>query len=263
MRHLFLPVLLGLLAAPPAWADDRDYCPERPGLDTPPCTLSPGRASLEVALSDWTLDRGDGDRSDTVLFGDTLARVGIAQHAEARIGWTALGHVRERSGAVAETQTGTGDLTLGIKRNLASPDGSGVSIALLPSVTLPTGGDAIGDGDWSAGLLVPISTEISDTLSVSLTPELDAAADTDRRGRHAAYGTVAGVTIKPAETLSLAIEAEVSRDEDPEEPKTQLLASASAGLMLGKDLQADIGAVAGLNHDSPDLRLYFGVAKRF
>jgi len=51
MRYaLALP--LALLAAAPAMAQDkqRDFCPDRPGLGTPPCTFDPGHGDIEVGL---------------------------------------------------------------------------------------------------------------------------------------------------------------------------------------------------------------------
>ncbi|RZM22949.1 MAG: hypothetical protein EOP67_49390, partial [Sphingomonas sp.] len=52
-------------------AQERDYCPERPGIDTPACTMEKGRVSVETALADWTRDDGAGSREDNVLIADT------------------------------------------------------------------------------------------------------------------------------------------------------------------------------------------------
>ena len=55
------PALFALLLLAPdaAWADDtpRDYCPARPGLGSPACTIDPGRVSVETSLADWTLEQ--------------------------------------------------------------------------------------------------------------------------------------------------------------------------------------------------------------
>ena len=263
---LLIAVALAAIASP---ALARDYCPDRPGIDTPPCTIEPGKLSAEVAIGDWTHDKDADAIEDTVLAGDLLLRYGIAEHAEVRLGWTAFGHdrVRERLGngasGLVDNLSGTGDVTLGLKRNLIDPSGDKLSIALLPQVSLPTGGRAIGAGDWGAGLLVPVNLPLSDAVSLIATPEIDAAVDEDRHGRHLAYGTAGGVQIAATKTLNIAIEGSIIRDDDPEGHETKALFSASAGLMLGEDTQVDVGTQIALNRDTPDSEVYFGLSRRF
>ena len=91
-------LLLGLLVSSPGLAEDklRDLCAERPGLDTPACTVDPGHLQVEVGLGDWTLDRQSGNRTDTILLGDISARYGVGESTEIRLGGTAEGRVRTR-----------------------------------------------------------------------------------------------------------------------------------------------------------------------
>ena len=102
MKAAWLAVALLVPAAAHADDQDRDYCPARPGLGTPACTMAPGTVSVETSLADWTLDTQGGDRTDTVSIGDTSVRIGISDRVEAQIGWTPLGIVRERSGNVVD-----------------------------------------------------------------------------------------------------------------------------------------------------------------
>ena len=243
--------------------EERDYCPDRPGLGEPACTMAPGRVSVEAALGDWTLDKQGGDRTDTVLIGDTTVRVGLSDTIEARIGWTPLGVVRERSGGMVDRAARVGDVTLGLKANLANPDGEKFSVAVLPFVTLPTGRMPVGAGDWGAGVLLPISYDLSKTVKLELVPEVDAAVDQDGRGRHLAFSSVVGVNVDLSDTVTLAIEGEAIRDNDPAGRTTQYFAAASLAWMARKNLQLDIGAVAGLNRDAPDVELYAGISRRF
>jgi opacity protein-like surface antigen len=261
-RATLLATLLALIAVP---AQARDFCPDRPGLDTPPCTVDPGRLSLEASAGDWTHDDDPDTLTDTILIGDLLLRYGIADHAEARIGWTAYGHVRTRDKAsgLVDQQSGVGDVTLGLKRNLVDPDGKQFSVALLPSVSLPIGGAAIGAGDWGAGLQVPASLPLGGAFTLLLTPEFDAAVDSDRSGRHFAWGSSGGVGIAATSKLNLAVECSIIRDEDPAGHTTQALAGFSAGLTLGEQTQIDVGAEIALNGASPDSHIYFGIAHRF
>ncbi|GAA0306801.1 hypothetical protein GCM10009087_15940 [Sphingomonas oligophenolica] len=262
-----LGLAIGLLAliAAPAFAEERDYCPARPGLGTPACTISPGRVSVETSLADWTLQQDSSQRTDTVLVGDTLVRVGLTDTIEAQIGWTPYGHVRTRdkTAGTVDSTGAVGDALLGFKINLHHPDGSGLSAAIQPFVTLPIGRSPAGAGDWGAGVVAPVDYALNDTLSLQFTPEIDAAVDQDGNGRHfAASGTV-GLGVALSKTVSGTIEVQALRDADPSGKTVQALASASLGWMPRKDWQFDVGAVAGLNRDAPDAELYLGVSRRF
>jgi hypothetical protein len=264
---LLIAVLLTGIATAPALAEDklRDFCGDRPGLGTPACTVDAGHLQVEVGLGDWTLDRQPDTRTDTIQAGAVALRYGIGDTTELRFGWDGYARVRTRdrtSGAVDRTG-GVGDVTVGIKQNLHNPDGSGLSIALLPYATLPTGKDGIGAGDWGAGLIVPVNYALSQTLTFELTPEVDAAVNSSGDGRHLAYGSVIGLQAKVSEKIGVGAELEAIRDRDPDGHSTQALAGLSLAYQPQDQTQLDFGANAGLNHHSPDIELYFGIARKF
>ncbi|MBY8822834.1 transporter [Sphingomonas colocasiae] len=269
MRRFAIALFLSGISMP-AWADPpetagpRDLCPDRPGLGTPACTLDAGRVVVELGLGDWTHDRTGPMRTDTILAGDALIRIGLNDTLEAQIGWTGYGRVRTRDMAAGtiDNASGTGDVTLALRRNFINPDGSGVSIAAMPYATLPSGGKAIGAGDWGAGLLVPMSFDLGG-VSLALSPEIDAAVDSDGKGRHLGYGSVVGLEFSLTDALSTSTEISIHRDDDPAGHTTEALAGLSAGWQPSKDLQFDIGLNIGLNATSPDTELYFGIARRF
>ncbi|CAN5389941.1 transporter [soil metagenome] len=256
-----------LLATSAAQAQDkpaeRDYCPARPGLGTPACTIAPGRISVETGLADWTREQDSSQRTDTVVIGDTLVRIGLTDAVEAQIGWTPYGHVRTRGSGGVASAGGIGDVLVGFKANLHHPDGSGFSTALQPFVTLPAGGSAIGAGDWGAGIVAPFSFDLSDSLSFQFSPEIDAAVDGDRHGRHLAYSNVVGLGASLSGSVSGTLEFQALRDDDPAGATTQTYASLSFGWTPNDDLQLDVGAVAGLNANSADAEIYAGVSRRF
>ncbi|WP_447755928.1 transporter [Sphingopyxis fribergensis] len=266
MSFRFLLLLVMVASAAPALGQEggRDLCPDRPGLGTPACTVEPGSMLFEIGLADWTLDRNPGSRTDAWTFGDALLRTGLTPSLEAQVGWTMLGHVRERdraTGAV-DSRTRTGDVTLALRQNLNNPDGSGLSVALMPYATLPLGGGGVGAGDWGAGLIVPASFDLG-SLSLGFTPHVDAAVDGDGDGRHLAYGSVVGVGFNLSADVSMTAEVSLTRDRDPDGRTTEALAGLSAGWQPDADSQWDVGVNAGLNRDSPDVELYFGFARRF
>lgn len=243
----------------------RDYCPERPGLDTPACVVDRGRVSVETSLLDWTREKDRESSTDTLLVADTLVRIGVSETVEARLGWTPFGHVRERDRASGEVERASrvGDVTLGLKANLAHPDGEGAAVALLPYVSLPIGRSPVGASDWGAGLLAPMSFDLGHNLRLDATPEVDAAVDEDGRGRHLAYGGAAGVEWSVSDAVTLVGEAQLIRDRDPADRHDEALGSVALAWMLRPGLQLDAQAIAGLNRDSPDLQLVGGMAVLF
>lgn len=264
MRPILLLVLLApaLIVSAPAQAELREFCASRPGLGTPACTVDPGRFVVELGLADWTLESSADERTDTVVLGDIAVRIGLDDVTEAQIDWTPYGRVRVRAnttGAITRS-AGIGDLTLGLRHSISGPDGP---IALQPYVTVPVGGATVGAGDWGAGIIVPIGFDLGRDVQLSLSPQIEATVNASRSGRHLSYGSVIGLSAPLAKGLSGAIEFQAIRDEEPTGKTTQLLASASLAWMIGTETQVDIGGVAGLNRDSPDVQVYIGVARRF
>jgi hypothetical protein len=265
MRYAFaLP--LALLAASPAAAQDkqRDFCPDRPGLGTPPCTFDPGHGDIEVGLIDWTLDRQGGSRSDTFVFGDTLVRYGLTSNMELQLGWTALGTQRQRDpfGNV-DRSTGTGDMRVALRRNLLHPDGSDLSVAVMPYATLPTGGRTIGAGTWGAGMLLPLTYQLPSKVQFDFTGRIEAEPNQSRHGRHLAYGGVFGVDVPVTKTLTGTFEMSVQRSLDPAGHATPVVGAFSLAWLANPSLQLDVGANKGVSGGAPDWELYAGVATRF
>ena len=262
---VLLPAVAAFLVLPQRGVaqDLRDFCPDRPGLGTPACTTDPGHLTVEVGLADWTLDRRSGARDDTFLAGDLLLRYGLTDTLEAQVGWTSFGHVRVRSGGIIDGEGGTGDVLVALRRNLRSPDGSGLAVAVMPYVTLPTGGSAIGAGDWGGGVLLPVSRTLDAGWQVDVTGSVEAAVDADGDGRHFAYGAVFGIDKLLSETVGITVELSARRDRDPTGTTTELLGGVSAGWSPGDSLQFDAGVNLGLNRVAPDLQLQLGIARRF
>ncbi|AHE55068.1 transporter [Sphingomonas sanxanigenens] len=274
MKPILAVLPLLALTAAPAIAQEaaqegapRDLCSDRPGLNTSACTVDPGRLQAEIGLAGWTLDRQPDERSDEIDAGEILLRYGIGATTELRLGWTAFGHIRTRDRATGaiDRASGTGDVTIGLKQNLRHPAESApeLAVALLPSVTLPTGSNGVGAGAWSAGLIVPASYTLNDTLSFELSPEIDAAADQDGSGRHLAYGTAVGVSVNLTDTVTMTPEFQILADRDPADPVTMASAALSIAVQPAEMTQIDVQAVAGIDHDAPDIALSFGLTRKF
>jgi opacity protein-like surface antigen len=258
---------LAMLAATPALAQDDEprFCPNRPSLGSSACTTDPGKIQVELSGIDWQRDDTADSREDTVLAGDLLVRFGLGNSTEAQIGWTGFGHVRTRdklTGAI-DTVDGVGDIRLALRQNLKSPDGSGFSFGVEPFVTLPVGREPIGDGDWGAGVVVPVTYNLTDAWNLAFTGQAEAAVDEDGHGRHFAYSGIAGLGYALSKQWTAVAELSLARDDDPIDSHTEAVAAGSLAWQPRTGLQFDVLGTVGLNHAAPDFRLVSGGAILF
>jgi hypothetical protein len=262
MRRLLLA--FSLLSATPALAqaqEERDLCADRPGIASTTCTVERGRVQVELAI-DWSFQDDGEERTDVLLAGDSLVRVGIDDETELQLRWAAFGAVRTRDATGIHHDRGLGDVSVGMRRNLRNPDGGGTSAAIQAAVTLPVGGSALGAGDWGASLLLPLGFGVGD-VQLLVAPGVDAAVDQDRHGRHFAYGLAVGGSFNLSERLSAVLDLSLQRDLDPLGHTTEALAGLALSYQPSPNFEVDLGAIIGLNADSPDFELYLGAARRF
>ncbi|WP_304177027.1 transporter [Phenylobacterium aquaticum] len=263
---LFVGLIAVLLAgASLAQAEDgRSLCANRPGKGSPPCVLDQGRFQVEVSGVDYSRDRTAGVTTETTLIGDLGLRYGLTPTLEAELAWSPYEQSRQHGGGPSSRTSGAGDLTLGFRKSLANPDGSGVSVAIQPFVTAPTGHSGIGADAWQGGVVVPVAIALSDSLGLGLTTEVDVAANSSGHGSHAAGSFVVGLG-KAVGPVSLGVELWTGVDDDPAGRTTQASFDLSAAWVPQSlpNLQFDVGLNAGLNPDTPDLEAYCGLARRF
>ncbi|WP_295635345.1 transporter [Novosphingobium sp.] len=258
--HFRLAALAMLLLSVPAYAEDRDFCADRPGFDTPPCTLAPGVVMVETGLAAIAHTSGGGAIDDTLTFGDTLIRVGVAQSAEIEVGLTSYIRDRQRDASGISTTRGVGDMVVAVRRGIAGPNGP---VALHAYVTLPTGKAGIGAGDWGAGLIVPMQFDLGQKFQLALSPEIDAAVNASGRGRHVQYGSAISLSHPLSKALGLTGELAAFRNEEPTGHETVAQAAASLAWQVAKEWQLDFEGDAGLSKAAPDYQFKLGFAHRF
>ena len=259
-RRAALAAFLLLVGAAPAHADDREFCANRPGLNTPPCTLSPGVVVVETGLAAIARSAGGGAIDDKLTFGDLLVRVGVAQSAEIEVGLTSFVRDRQRDAGGVSTTRGVGDMVVAFRRGIAGPNGP---IALHAFVTVPAGKSGIGAGDWGAGLIVPMQFDLGHQFQIALSPEIDAAVNASGSGRHVQYGSVIGLSHPLTKTVGLTGELAAFRNEEPTGHETVAQAAASLAWQVLKDWQLDLEGDAGLSRAAPDYQVKLGFAHRF
>ena len=268
IRSITAACLLSATALPAfaQTAGERPFCADRPGKGTPTCILDVGRWQAEVGLFDGARQTTDKTKAEAWAYGDLFFRYGLTPLTELQFGvtsWTRE-EVTDRATRAREVADGVSDIQLGFRHSLANPDGSGVSVAIVGFVTVPTGSrDVRGDG-FEGGVVLPIALPLNEDWGLSLSPEIDIVADSDGEGRHAAYTMVAGVG-RGFGQWSLGAEVWISHDDDPIEATTQSTFDLTAVWTPPSmpDAQLDFGLNFGLNDESPDVEFGVGLARRF
>lgn len=264
MVRIVCLALLAAAVAGAAHAQDRDFCPDRPGKGSPPCVMDAGRFQAELSGVDAAFSRGGGVSADAVAYGGLELRLGLSDTIEGQLTWTGHQRVRTRSQGVITTVSGAGDLGLGLRWSLMNPAGDGLSAAVQPYVSAPTGADGVGSDLWLGGVIVPMSIPLTGDWSLSLSPQIEAREDADGSGRHAGYALAGGVG-RAVGGVTLGAELWVDIDDDPSGRIAQAsfdLTAAWAPTSLS-DTQLDVSAYVGLNRRTPDLEVVVGVARRF
>lgn len=259
MRLALAAILLSLVATMAAAADLRDFCAERPGKATPPCILDAGHLQLETGLADAVFARGRAGHEDLYALGASELRFGLTRRTEVEAGWSPLivDHVRSQG-----RTTGVGDAVFGLRTALTDPDAEGAAAALQGFVTAPTATHGLGAGGWTGGLRLPLAVPLGPDLDLGATPEADLVRDADGHGAHLALQGAVGLG-HTFGALTAGAELWGQMDDDPAHREWQASFDLTGALMLGRDVQLDAGANLGLNHVTPDVEVYAGVARRF
>jgi len=246
-----LLVLAAVAAAQP-------ICADRPAKANAVCTVPAGHFQLEVGAVDWTRIKEDGATVDSTTIGSSLFKLGLDDRSDLEISVTPYVKIKGDGGSAS----GFGDMIVRYKYRPTN-DGAPVQLALLPFVKLPTAKHDIGDGKVEGGLAVPVSFALAGPVSATLGPEVDALADVDGHGYHAALVNVLNLTAAVTARLSISGELWSSINLDPVETISQASADVATAYVIGNDVQLDAGANFGLTRETPDLEFYAGVSARF
>jgi hypothetical protein len=235
--------------AAPAFADDLNFTPGRPGNTDSPISVPAGHFQLESELGGFT--RGSGAKSYDLL--NTDIRYGLAS------GWDAEAIVApfNWTDAAGDHEEGFADTTLRLRHTLTGEDGAGPAFAIIGFVTLPTATHHMGDGGFEGG------AEITGTAPLGAKTGLTYTTGVREVSVNGDYKSdlYAGVNVSQQLTDKLGVFGEVFADHS--QGATAPTFDFGATYLCGPRTQWDFGADIGLNHNSEDLHLFLGWAHLF
>ncbi len=228
---------------------------DRPGLTFSPYLVPVGRFQAELGLPNVALTQGNG--VDSTAWNTPLQlRYGFSSALELRLGSPLYSIVRDENADT--TIDGFGDVEAGAKLALCEPSGVLPKAALVGGIRFPVGDDDFTSnqagynlnvtGDWDIGG----GTSLRGTAGVVRTP---IGNDDSLAGSFIACGS-RSFTHHTGGYVELAYLPGWHLADD------QAFVGAGIGYLLTDDLQLDLSGDLGLNDDSPDAIVGFGISWR-
>lgn len=231
-------------------------------------TQGKGKFQLEVNV-EFSRDKETEDGVTTKEAGREAAAIvsyGITENADVVIGLPYQWNKTEEDGDVASDEDGIGDMSLEVKWRFYEKDG--LSFALKPGITLPTGDEdrGLGSGKASYGLMLITTEEIGAwVFNLNLgymhnEYKLEEDAEANRKGIwHSSLSSQVDVM------KDLIAVANIGMERNPDKEANTHPAFVLGGLIysITEDLDIDMGIKAALNKPETDVTFLAGMAMRY
>ena len=245
-----------------AHADDGDVInPDRPNVANSSQVVGDGRLQLEIGV-DWERQRND-DLHVRALSTPALLRIGLGDTTELRIETDGRSIEHERDPAThARTTTAGWDATsIGFKWHLADGEGVHPALGLIGSAALPSGSSALRVKGVLPQLVLAAEWDLPKGWSLAVSP--GAGADVDDDGARYHYGILAASLGKQfTERVQGFLEVAAPQIASASHGGDWMQVDAGVSWRLNKNCQVDAMVVHGLNRNTPDLGLAFGLSLR-
>ena len=252
----------GILTVPAAHADDDDTInPDRPDVADSSQVVGSGRVQLEAGVQ-WDRQR-DPDAHVRTLTTPTLLRIGVSQTLELSVetdGRT-IEHASDPATGTRTVSAIWADLAAGVKWHVADQDAARPSLGVIATVLLPTGSRALRGAGFRPALAVPAEWDLGHDWSLGVMPGI--GRDSDDAGSRYTYGVFAAALTRAfGARLHGFAELAAPRIARATHGGTQLQVDAGVSWIVNRDCAVDAMVVRGLNRNTPELGLAFGISVR-
>lgn len=241
--------------------DDDPISPDRPSVTASSQVVGAGRVQLEIGAN------RDRQRNDDLhlrtLTTPALLRIGLGDTTELRVetDGRSIGHELDPATGARTTSAGWESTSLGVKWRFANGEGGKPALGLIGKVALPTGSATLRGKGLLPQVELAAEWELSHGWSLSVTP--GAGVDADDHGAHYGYGILAASLGRKITERAQGF-LEIAAPQLASSSRGGKLVQVDAGLswLLNRNCQLDAMVVRGLNRNTPDLSLAFGLSVR-
>lgn len=264
MRAVIAAVLVALplpaLAQETPLPAEREMSTDRPDKTESPYSVPKGRVQIELDFANYTRDRSDDGRIETVGVAPFNLKLGLGDDTD--IQFVVAPYIHQtatdlRNGTHAATK-GFGDVTIRLKQNLWGNDGGKTAFALMPYVTLPTSQKGLGTDTVEFGLIAPLAIGLSDTIDLGLMTEIDVVGNDDGQGRTVSFVNSATLGFSLTNRLGMYTELFTERSD-----RWVVTGDIGFTYAVAKDTQLDAGVNLGLNRAADEVGVFVGLSRRF
>lgn len=257
-----LLVVVGSEAAA-AQNDPGELITDRPDQTESTETVAPGFVQIELG-STYRREDGDGARIESISVPETLARIGIAERFELRVGWDGLIFAQLEAPGLDLDDEGSGDASLGFKVELRGGAGGGPAIALLAETSLPVGDDGFTSDEYDPSVRLSVAHDLSERLSLGWNVGAALATEDDGRGGEttlatAFYTLALGISLSERTGAFIEVFGDLPISA-PGGPANSL--DGGFTWLLRPNLQLDAAAGIGLSDAAEDFFAGLGVTVR-
>jgi hypothetical protein len=254
LLHAVVLLTLVIVAAP-AWGQEGDVDPDRPGVGTSPLTVPRGALQVETGV-DHGRERRAGESTERRTSLVTTLRYGLRDGVELRLDMEPIVALRG-----PEDATDVGDLVLSAKlRVLAGTDGSArPAFSLLPAIKVPTASAPIGSEHIDVALIGLVGWGFG---RVAIGGNAGLAAIGQDKGFVIQGQVIGAVTWEVIDDLTLL--GELFYTSPAERPGDDFVGGvAGASYKITRDVAVDAAVIASLAGRGPDYRVQTGITVRF
>lgn len=246
----------------PAYADDGESInPDRPNVANSSQVVGDGRVQLEIGAS-WDRQRDDELHVRT-LTTPVLLRFGLGDTTELRVesDGRSVEHEVDRATGARTTSAGWSATSIGFKWRFADGEGVHPALGLIGNVALPTGSSGLRVKGLLPQLVLAAEWDLPKDWSLAVTP--GAGADVDEDGARYNYGILAASLGKKFnERVQGFFEVAAPQLAPASHGGNRVQVDTGVSWLLNKNCQVDAMVVHGLNRNTPDLGLAFGLSVR-
>lgn len=245
-----------------AHADDGDaISPDRPNVAASSQVVGQGRVQIEIGAN-WDRQRSD-DAHVRTLSTPALLRFGLGDTTELRVetdGRT-VAHELDLPAGARSTTAGWAATSIGFKWHFAEGEGVQPALGLIGNLVLPTGSSALRGKGLLPQVALAAEWDLPEDWSLAVTPGI--GRDWDDNGARYNYAILAAsLGRKFTERVQGFLEVAAPQIASASHGGNQVQVDAGVSWLLNRNCQLDAMVVRGLNRNTPDLGLAFGLSVR-
>ena len=264
LTRLRVPAALVLLACsvPLAHAADDDAInPDRPDVANSSQVVGKGRVQLEIGAN-WERQRND-DLHVRTLSAPALLRIGLGETTELRLETDGrrIEHHLDTASGERSASAGWNDTAIGFKWHFADGEGTHPALALIGKVALPTGSSALRGKGFLPQVALAAEWDLAQDWSLAVSP--GAGRDVDDHGARYSYAILAASLGKKfSERVQGFFEVAAPQIASASHGGNRKQVDLGVSWLVNKNCQVDAMVLHGLNRNTPDLGLAFGLSVR-